>query len=64
MMTKLNELSSKLLFQPPYRPDMSPSDYCLFADLKKIFHEKRFDSNEEVIAEIEDYFGNKDKSFN
>ena len=48
---------------PPYSPDLAPSDYWLFADLKKMLQGKRIGSNEEVIAETEAYFEAKDKSF-
>ena len=33
---KLHELHLNLLSYPPYSPDLAPSDYWLFADLKKI----------------------------
>ena len=62
-MVILNELSFKLLRHPPYSPDLAPSNYWLFVDLKKMLQGERFDSNEEVIAETEAYFENKDKSF-
>ena len=63
-MAKLHELHFELLPQPPYSPDLSPSDYWLFADLKRMFQGKRLGSNEEVISETEAYFEAKDKSFN
>ena len=44
-------------------PDLAPSDYWLFADMKKMLQGKKFGSNEEVIAETETYFESKDKSF-
>ena len=62
-MAKLNELSFELLPHPPYSPDLAPSDYYLFADLKKMLQGKRFYSNEEVITETNAYFESKDKSF-
>lgn len=58
-MAKLHEL----LPHSPYSPDLTPSNYYLFADLKKMLAGKRFSSNEEVIAETEAYFEAKDKSF-
>ena len=36
MMAKLHELHFKLLWHPPYSPDLAPSDYWLFADLKRM----------------------------
>ena len=51
------------LLHPPYSPDLAPSDYWLFADLKRMFQGKTFGSNEEVISETEAYLEVKDKSF-
>ena len=56
-------LSFKLLLRPSYTPNLAPSDYWLFADLKKMLQGMRFVSNEEVIAETEAYFKSKDESF-
>ena len=39
-MAKLNGLSFELLPRPPYSPDLAPSDYYLFADLKKCSKER------------------------
>ncbi|KAL7723768.1 hypothetical protein ACLKA6_017266 [Drosophila palustris] len=46
-MAKLNELGFELLPHPPYSPDLAPSDYWLFANLKKMLRGKRFRSNDE-----------------
>ena len=59
-MAKLHELHFELLSHPPYSPDLAPSDYQLFADLKKMLLGKRFSFNEEVISETEAYFEAKD----
>ena len=61
-MVKLNELSFELLPHPLYSPGLAPSDYWLFADLKKMLQGKRIGSNEEVIAETEADFDRKDES--
>ena len=63
MMAKACELYFKLLLHPHCSPDLAPSKYCLFADLKRMLQGKRFGSNEEVISEIEAYFQAKDKLF-
>lgn len=62
-MAKLNEMGYELLPHPPYSPDLAPSDYFLFADLKRMLAGKKFTTNEEVIAETEAYFEAKDKSY-
>ena len=63
MMIKLPELHFELLPHPPYSPDLAPSDYWLFADLKRMLQGKSF-SSQEVISETETYFDAKNKSFN
>ena len=63
MMVKLPELHFELLLHPPYSPDLDPSVYWLFADLKRMLQGKRFGSNVEVISETEAYFEAKEKSF-
>ena len=60
---KFHELCFKLLPHPPSSPDLAPSDYWLFADLKRILRGKRLGFNEEVISETEAYFEAKYKSF-
>ena len=50
-MVKLNELKYELFEHPPYSPDLAPSDYYLFRQTIK-----RFSSNEEAIAAVEQYF--------
>ncbi|XP_018349932.1 PREDICTED: histone-lysine N-methyltransferase SETMAR-like [Trachymyrmex septentrionalis] len=62
-MVKLNELGFELLPHPPYSPDLAPSDYFLFAELKKMLAGKKFRSDEEVIAETDAYFEGQPKSF-
>lgn len=62
-MAKLYELGFELLPHPPYSPDLAPSDYFLFADLKRMLAGKKFKTNNEVIAETEAYFEAKDKSY-
>ena len=62
-MAKLSELGYELLPHPPYSTDLAPSDYWLFAHLKKKLQGKKFGSNKKEIAEIEAYFDAKDKSF-
>ena len=63
-MAKLHVFHFKLIQDPLYSPDLAPSDYWLFADVKRLPQEKRFGSKEKVISETEAYFATKDKSFN
>lgn len=60
---KLVELRYELLPHPPYSPDLAPSDFFLFPNMKKWLAGKKFTSNSEVIAETEAYFADFDKSY-
>ena len=48
---------------PPYSPDLAPSDFFLFSNLKRMLAGKKFSADEEVIAETEAYFEAKDKLY-
>ncbi|XP_023240125.1 LMBR1 domain-containing protein 2-like [Centruroides sculpturatus] len=61
-MTKINELRLKLIPHAPYSPDLAPSDYFLFPNLKKWLGGKRFANNEEVESEVDGYFEKLDSS--
>ncbi|EGI69314.1 Histone-lysine N-methyltransferase SETMAR [Acromyrmex echinatior] len=56
------ELRYELLPHPPYSPDLASCDF-FFPNLKKWLGGKKFTSNVEVIAEIEAYFAEFDKSY-
>lgn len=53
---KLFELRNELLPYLPYSPNFSPCDFFLFSNFEKCLVEKRFMSNEKIIAETEAYF--------
>jgi hypothetical protein len=57
-MAKLHELGYELLSYPQYSPDLTPSDFYRFADLKRMLAGKKFSTYEEVIAKTEAYFEN------
>jgi hypothetical protein len=46
------------LDQPPYSPDLAPSDYHLFPGLKKQFKGRHFSSDAEFIAAAENWLDN------
>ena len=53
----------ELIPQPAYSPDLAPSDYFLFPNLKKDIRGRHFRSNEEVVAAVEEWVGHKDPGF-
>jgi histone-lysine N-methyltransferase SETMAR len=48
----ITKLQWTVLPHPPYSPDLAPSDYHLFGPLKGAIRGKRFEDDEEVIAEV------------
>ena len=61
-MVKIDELKFKLLPHAPYLPDLAPSDYFLFPNLKKWLDGQRFANNEEVESAVDGYFEKLDGS--
>ena len=60
---KINENRRPIRFTSIYSPDLAPSDYYLFPNLKKWLAGQRFYSNEEVIADTNGYFADLDKPY-
>ena len=53
----------ELIPHPAYSPDLAPSDYFLFSNLKKDICGRHFWSNEEVVAAVEEWVRDKDPGF-
>ena len=62
-MQLLVDLGFTCVPHPPYSPDLAPSDYHLFPHLKKHLKGKHFPSDEALIAEVEGWFTQQDKTF-
>lgn len=62
-MAKIQELKFELVDHPPYSPDLAPSDFFLFPNLKKWLAGQRFMSNEEIVTQTNVYFEELPKSY-
>lgn len=62
-MAKLEQLGYELVDHPPYSPDLAPSDYYLFPNLKRMLQGTRFYSNSEVETQTTAYFEELPKSY-
>lgn len=51
------------LNHPSYSPDIAPSDYYLFSNLKRFLRGKDFSGEDEAIDTVEDYLTNLDSDF-
>lgn len=50
---KLNELGIKRLPQPPFSPDLAPSDFFLFGYLKKMLEGEEFENEDQLFQKVE-----------
>ncbi|KAF2356502.1 Transposase type 1 [Trinorchestia longiramus] len=60
---KLTELEYETLPQPPYSPDLSPTDYHLFKHLNTFLDGKTFRSKQEVETTIKDFVASQPLTF-
>ncbi|KFD61573.1 hypothetical protein M514_26261 [Trichuris suis] len=48
---------------PPYSPDLAPSDYFLFGNLKQHLRGTVFSDDNELKSAVQDCFNSRDKNF-
>jgi len=53
----------RILPHPPYSPDLAPSDFFLFPNLKSDLRGRRFNSDDDVINAVEDFLEGCDKQW-
>ena len=53
----------ELIPHPAYLPDLAPSDFFLFPNLKKVIRVLHFRSDEEVMTAVEEWVNGKDPDF-
>ena len=51
------------LNHPAYSPDIAPSDYYLFSNLKKFLRDKNLSSDDEAVTTVEDYLTDLNSEF-
>jgi histone-lysine N-methyltransferase SETMAR len=61
-MRKLRDLHYETLKHPTYSPDLAPSDFYLYPNLKLFFVGQCFSSNQEANAAVEGYFADLTKN--
>lgn len=60
---KLRDFKWEVLPQPPYSPDLSPSDYHLFRSLEHFLSGKKFKDEDSLRSALSQFFDSKDPSF-
>jgi histone-lysine N-methyltransferase SETMAR len=63
MYKKLADFYFEVLKTPAYSPDLAPSDYYLFSNLKKYLKGRKFSSIEEVTSTAVGWFAAQTKEF-
>ena len=61
-MTAVHDCGFELIDHPLYSPDLAPLNYFLFPKLKKHLAGKRYESNDDVISAVEDFFEGQEEN--
>ena len=63
VMAAVHDCGFTLLDHPPYSPDLAPSNYFQFPNMKTHVAERLYRSDEEVKVAVEEVFRKKDGDF-
>ena len=63
VMKYLNDSPFSIVPHPPYSPDLSPCDFGLFGTMKNSFKGKSFDTEEQLLQNIDDFFDHQSENF-
>ena len=61
-MSAVHDCGFELIDHPPYSPVLATSDYFLFPNLKKHLAGKRYESDDDVISAVEDFFEGQEEN--
>ena len=59
----MTSLKFKMVPHPPYSPDLAPSDFWLFPNLKETLKGQHFLSDDEVEAAVRKWISSKPETF-
>lgn len=60
---QLESLGWEMLPHPPYSPDISPTDYCLFRSMQHFLEGKHYKNNQEIYDDLAVFFASKEAQF-
>ena len=55
-MAAIRDAGFEILDHPPYSPDLAPSDFHLFPKLKESLRGQRFQTDDDVMAAVNEWF--------
>ncbi|CAI9733412.1 Hypothetical predicted protein [Octopus vulgaris] len=62
-MAVVRDCGFEVVDHPPCSPDLAPSDYYLFPNMKKHLAGKQHRSDDDVMCAVDDFFNQRDESF-
>ena len=62
-MAAIHDCGFKLIENPPYPPDLAPSDFHLFPKLKTAISGTHFQSDDDAIHAVDDFLNGQEKDF-
>ena len=62
-MATIQQCGFELVPHPPYSPDLAPSDFHLFPNLKKYLGGQRYSTDNDVMEAVRDYFQSLPEAF-
>uniref|UniRef100_A0A3Q1F3Z6 Tc1-like transposase DDE domain-containing protein n=1 Tax=Acanthochromis polyacanthus TaxID=80966 RepID=A0A3Q1F3Z6_9TELE len=62
-MAAIHECGFELVQHPPYCPDLAPSDFHLFPNMKRHLAGTHYATNNDIIAAVNDFLQEQDKTF-
>ena len=63
MSKKIHECGFKLVQHPPYSPDLAPSDFHLFPNMKKHLAGTHYATDDDVISAVKGFLQEQDQTF-
>ena len=62
-MAAIHECGFELVQHPPYSPDLAPSDFHLFPNMKRHLAGTHYNTDNDVISAVDDFLDLQDKTF-
>ena len=62
-MAAIRDAGFEILDHPPYSPDLAPSDFHLFSKLKESLRGQRFQTDDDVMAAVNEWFQEQTEEF-
>ena len=62
-MATIHDFKLELVPYPPYSPDLAPSDFHLFPQMKKVLTDRHFASDDDIVAAVKEFLKSRTRVF-